>query len=91
MKLFFCQIDKEYHPVTNDRYLCLDCDRFLCLQCYTSQQSVGLNRCPSCGGKFRFVQGRTHSTLKPKLKPKSKSQSKLDYKVVGFPVDKPLR
>ncbi len=91
MKLFFCQIDREYHPATNDKYHCVDCDRFLCLQCYTSQQLVGLNTCPSCGGKLRFVQGQSRSSFKPKLKIKSESQSKLDYKVVGFPVDKPLR
>lgn len=91
MKFFFCQIDQKYHPVTEDRYHCLDCDRLICVQCYTSRQSEGFNTCPSCKGKLNFVQGQPRSVLKPKLKPKSEPESKLDYKVIGFPVDKPLR
>lgn len=51
---FFCQLDNEKHPSTEDRYQCLECGRLICSSCYETQQMVGLTNCPFCEGHLKF-------------------------------------
>jgi len=61
---FFCQIDSESHPSTENRYQCIACGRLVCEVCYDSQMSVGMIVCPFCNGKLVYQQIRSKNPIK---------------------------
>ena len=42
---FFCQLDNERHPATDDRYQCIECGRLVCASCFEAQKCVSLCPC----------------------------------------------
>lgn len=53
---FFCQIDSENHPSTDNAYQCSSCNRFVCASCFEDSVQVGIISCPFCNGELLRFQ-----------------------------------
>ncbi|MFX0173419.1 MAG: hypothetical protein ACFE9L_16115 [Candidatus Hodarchaeota archaeon] len=52
---FFCQLDQETYPVTQNAYQCLQCTRYICTRCYDELVIVRMVVCPFCKGTLKKV------------------------------------
>ncbi|MFX0171660.1 MAG: hypothetical protein ACFE9L_07050 [Candidatus Hodarchaeota archaeon] len=53
---FFCQLDNETHPITENAFQCQICARYVCGECFEELVLVKVCQCPYCKGELLKVQ-----------------------------------